>query len=762
MLYCRRCQTFQHAVCYGIYTSADVLEVDHCCGWCAIKYNVTCTSHEIYLFCVRKGKTEEDRRVFVLRLTARRIVISFFLFEFRGYQNANPPLATYLMVRFELSKTYAERVLFHLLRLNVIEYQPEFRVKIENAQTIFETGKMPVIVYTNEPTPPSASNSGTDNPRAEALDESRVPSRPTPSFASQDPIRMEGDSPSSSIKISQETFESLKSGHFPLEAQTHLKAVASQACANRSVGLEPIMTPPVPNLPLLEVVAALSPQKEKTPRRPVGLEPDVAALSPQKEKTPRRPVGLKPVVAALSPQKEKTPRRPVRLEPDVTPAPRLRSEPPATVETSNERPPGRPTAMLNPEEEKPRNVRQLSPMATALLSSDDDVGPDPDPQPPVRSPRLDSAGKRYRLVFDWPVGWAKRESRRDDESVYPLDVNEISEGYVSPLVGQIDEVGKQTEFSRNAFPPENYNAEFSVKLNGVIVHSYIFGTEEFCKATRTFFAERRGTYMIFERYGKVKRRVGSQLAINHLWKLDVTKRTILTPVTAKRDYSLNDLASRPNPVTPSNPDKQAFNRRFGQGHLTPAALRESARKKKQKEPNAKQKLLMLDGQTRMFDYVSPASDSATRVLDFTPNRRKILTPKTATSGSCATVVKIPGITTTAPSCRHSKVNAPPSLKPPAAGCSTDTVGSTVVIVSSKPSASKLGLSPLPAVVPQSVGTASSIASPIPASFPSTEDPQQFSFDPDPNATFEPVFGNSSDDSDHDTQEGRYNTPDRGD
>jgi hypothetical protein len=711
---------------------------------------------------VRKGKTEEDRRVFVLRLTARRIVISFFLFEFRGYQNANPPLATYLMVRFELSKTYAERVLFHLLRLNVIEYQPEFRVKIENAQTIFETGKMPVIVYTNEPTPASASNSGTDNPRAEALDESRVPSRPTPSFASQDPIRMEGDSPSSSIKISQETFESLKSGHFPLEAQTHLKAVASQACANRSVGLEPIMTPPVPSLPLLEVVAALSPQKEKTPRRPVGLEPDVAALSPQKEKTPRRPVGLKPVVAALSPQKEKTPRRTVRLEPDVTPAPRLRSEPPATVETSNERPPGRPTAMLNPEKEKPRNVRQLSPMATALLSSDDDVGPDPDPQPPVRSPRLDSAGKRYRLVFDWPVGWAKRESRRDDESVYPLDVNEISEGYVSPLVGQIDEVGKQTEFSRNAFPPENYNAEFSVKLNGVIVHSYIFGTEEFCKATRTFFAERRGTYMIFERYGKVKRRVGSQLAINHLWKLDVTKRTILTPVTAKRDYSLNDLASRPNPVTPSNPDKQAFNRRFGQGHLTPAALRESARKKKQKEPNAKQKLLMLDGQTRMFDYVSPASDSATRVLDFTPNRRKILTPKTATSGSCATVVKIPGITTTAPSCRHSKVNAPPSLNPPAAGCSTDTVGSTVVIASSKPSASKLGPSPLPAVVPQSVSTASSIASSLPPSFPSTEDPQQFSFDPDPNATFEPVFGNSSDDSDHDTQEGRYNTPDRGD
>ena len=45
-----------------------------------------------------------------------------------------------------------------------------------------------------------------------------------------------------------------------------------------------------------------------------------------------------------------------------------------------------------------------------------------------------------------------------------------------------------------------------------------------------------------------------------------------------------------------NPEKQGFARMFGQGHKTPAAERETARKKKQKEPSAKKKLLMLDGQ----------------------------------------------------------------------------------------------------------------------------------------------------------------------
>jgi hypothetical protein len=269
--------------------------------------------------------------------------------------------------------------------------------------------------------------------------------------------------------------------------------------------------------------------------------------------------------------------------------------------------------------------------------------------------------------------------------------------------------------------------------------------------------------MIFERYGKVKKRVGSQLAISHQWKLDVTKRTILTPVTATRDYNFYNPAFDPVPVTPSDPDKQAFSRRFGQGHLTPAAVRETARKKKRKEPNAKQKLLLVDGQPRIFDYISPTSDSATKMLDFTPggSRRTLLPAKSDASKSCATVVEIPGKSTRAPSCRHSTKTAPQSLTSTTAS-SENTVGPASLIGLTKPAASVLGWSPLTkAIVPQPVSSASLPPSSTASSFASSEDPHQFSFDPDPNASFEPVFGNFSDDSDPDTQEGRYNTPTRG-
>ena len=82
-----------------------------------------------------------------------------------------------------------------------------------------------------------------------------------------------------------------------------------------------------------------------------------------------------------------------------------------------------------------------------------------------------------------------------------------------------------------------------------------------------------------------------------LVEIVITQRTILTPVTIQKDY-VNFRAQ------PTNPEKQSFARQFGQGHKTPAAERETARKKKQKEPNAKKKLIMLDGQKKIFEYTS--------------------------------------------------------------------------------------------------------------------------------------------------------------
>ena len=53
---------------------------------------------------------------------------------------------------------------------------------------------------------------------------------------------------------------------------------------------------------------------------------------------------------------------------------------------------------------------------------------------------------------------------------------------------------------------------------------------------------------------------------------------------------------------PTNPEKAKFAREFAQGHKTPASVRETARKAKQREPNAKKKLLLLDGQKKIFEF----------------------------------------------------------------------------------------------------------------------------------------------------------------
>ena len=167
------------------------------------------------------------------------------------------------MVGFEISSTYAERFLYHLLHLNIIEYQPEFQVKIENARTIFEGCKMPMIVYTDEPAEKPASANRTsihlNTPDAEALSAAQVPSRPTPSFTSQDQICLWGNSPSSSIKLTQETFQSLQSGHLSFETKNLIKALVSQDVSQRNY-------------------------TEQPPSRPVGLESIMDLPNAQKEK----------------------------------------------------------------------------------------------------------------------------------------------------------------------------------------------------------------------------------------------------------------------------------------------------------------------------------------------------------------------------------------------------------------------------------------------------------------------------------------------
>ena len=136
-----------------------------------------------------------------------------------------------------------------------------------------------------------------------------------------------------------------------------------------------------------------------------------------------------------------------------------------------------------------------------------------------------------------------------------------------------------------------------------MVLGWAFGTETFCTEIRNKLITLKGTYVIISNYAP-KPKVPSYLPINHEFKITIRQVSVITPVTVQRDYK--EFRARP-----TNPEKQVFARQFAQGHKTPAAQKEATRKAKKKEPNAKNKLLFLDGQQRMFKYTEDLTSLST-------------------------------------------------------------------------------------------------------------------------------------------------------
>ena len=122
-------------------------------------------------------------------------------------------------------------------------------------------------------------------------------------------------------------------------------------------------------------------------------------------------------------------------------------------------------------------------------------------------------------------------------------------------------------------------------MNGVMVLRYAFGTKVFCYQIRQMLLQLKGTYTFFQ-FFKCRPKILTFLPVNHKVEIVITKRTILNSVTVQKDYK--DFR-----VLLINSEKQCFARKFGQGHKTPAVIKEIARKQKQCEPNMKNKLLCL-------------------------------------------------------------------------------------------------------------------------------------------------------------------------
>ena len=320
------------------------------------------------------------------------------------------------------------------------------------------------------------------------------------------------------------------------------------------------------------------------------------------------------------------------------------------------------TPLVTPSKEKP--AKKIITDLRSGVCSPETGSPDlidKDPTHRNRSPKTDAQGE-YVLVFDWPPNWATREDRLDGEAVWPLDISEINLRSTSPVVGQIGNIIRPVEFSGGAkFGNDNYNQEFSVCMNGITVLGYAFGPKVFCDQIRQKLIHLKGTYVIFQ-YFKCKAKVPTCLPVNHEVEIVITRRTILTQVTVQKDYK--DFKARP-----TNPEKQCFARMFGQGHKTPAAVKESARKQKQREPNAKKKLLMLDGQKKIFEYVKdPVTCPSSASANVAPG---IVDPATDPFADLRSVSPIYSISTKLPN---------PSRAPPSTPIATPTVSKLTPVV----------------------------------------------------------------------------------
>ena len=136
MLHCEDCNKWQHGICYQIF---GPVRISHRCGPCSVRLGLACTSQEIRDFCLKKHKTEQERRDFVLVLVSRRVIDSFLAGEHLGYNLTVDPSEIYLIVRFEVSSAYADRVLCYLMKNCMITYEPAFQVNLGSIASLFSS-----------------------------------------------------------------------------------------------------------------------------------------------------------------------------------------------------------------------------------------------------------------------------------------------------------------------------------------------------------------------------------------------------------------------------------------------------------------------------------------------------------------------------------------------------------------------------------------------------------------------------------------------
>ena len=127
MLKCTECRRYSHAECY----KTDDLSVEHICGGCAVKTKKKCINPEMENILKQRTCTREEKSQFVFKLAVRRVLNSILREEFKHTQPGIEPDAEFLRMKFDISSSYANKILVYLFKSGFISVENGLKINEE-------------------------------------------------------------------------------------------------------------------------------------------------------------------------------------------------------------------------------------------------------------------------------------------------------------------------------------------------------------------------------------------------------------------------------------------------------------------------------------------------------------------------------------------------------------------------------------------------------------------------------------------------------
>ena len=154
MLKCLICSFYSHSICYDIIDS----KCSHVCAKCAVKSGQTCTSETVLSNYKRAEKSKPEKKKWVFELMKKCVLISILHEEFKLIQPGSAPDENFLRLRFQISESYATRLLLSLMREGAIVLYGGFKFDVNRIHKLLGSSSSisfpPNIALTSALTPP--------------------------------------------------------------------------------------------------------------------------------------------------------------------------------------------------------------------------------------------------------------------------------------------------------------------------------------------------------------------------------------------------------------------------------------------------------------------------------------------------------------------------------------------------------------------------------------------------------------------------------